>query len=96
MSGGHFDYIQFRFEDIAREIEAVIADNDNTEKTEYGDDVGRHYPPDVIRKFKETVDCVRRTAAMVQRVDWLLSDDDGPDSFMERWEEEVPKCRRGK
>ena len=37
----------------------------------------------------------RRAAAMSQRVDWLVSDDDGPDSFLERWDIELAKLDAG-
>ena len=33
----------------------------------------------------------RMAGAMAHRVDWLVSDDDGPDNFLERWDEELAK-----
>ena len=91
MSGGHFDYQQYRFEDIAEEIEKVIRENDNIGTDESGDCIGRGYRPQTLQRFTEAVHVVRRAAEMVQRIDWLLSCDDGEESFHERWEKEVRK-----
>jgi len=88
MSGGHFDYVQFRLGEIVESIRSTIANNDSTEKDEWGQDIGKHLPPDIIAKFAETADTVERAEKMVTRVDWLLSDDDGYDSFRKRWKDE--------
>lgn len=90
MSGGYFDYRQFQFEDIAREIDRLISKNDCTDKDEWGDEMGNHYPIDIIKKFKETAYELRRVAAMVNRIDYLVEEDDGEDEFRKRWEKEVP------
>ena len=88
MSGGQFDYMQFRFTEIAEDIRATIANNDSDEKDEWGDAIGRHLPPDIIAKLADTSDAVERAEKMVTRVDWLLSGDDGEDSFRRRWVED--------
>ena len=89
MSGGRFDYVQFRFGEIVESIRSEIANNDSTEKDEWGCDKGRHLPADIIAKFKETADTVERAEKMVTRVDWLLSGDDGENTFRNRWKKEV-------
>lgn len=89
MSGGHFNYKQHEIRDIAEEIDEIIANNDITEKDRYGDPIGHGYSPEVIERFKEAVLTLRRATVMAQRVDWLVSGDDGPDSFMERWDEDL-------
>jgi hypothetical protein len=89
MSGGHFDYEQYKCIIIADEIQYIIDTNKSTEKDEWGDEIGHHLPQDIIEKFKETVRTLRIAEAMAQRVDWLLSGDDGEDCFRKRWEEEV-------
>ena len=88
MSGGRFDYVQFRFGEIVESIRSTIANNDSTEKDKWGQDIGEHLPPDIIAKFSETADAVERAEKMVTRVDWLLSGDDGEDCFRRRWKEE--------
>lgn len=89
MSGGHFEYGQYRIREIAEDIERLVATNDDQTKNEWGDPKGRGYPPEVIEKFKEAAHTLERAADMAQRVDWLVSGDDGEDSFMRRWEKEV-------
>jgi hypothetical protein len=81
MSGGHFDYNQYRVEDIAREIEALIETND--EENKYG--FKRGYPPEVIERFREAAHTLYQAAEMAQRVDWLVSGDDGEDTFLYSW-----------
>ena len=75
MSGGHFQYKQHRIEDIAVEIDEMVREN--------------NYPPEIIEKFREASHTLRQSAEMAQRVDWLVSGDDGEESFMRRWQKEV-------
>lgn len=78
MSGGHFDYAQHRVWDIADEIERSIARA-----------VESDYPPDIIERFKEAAHTLRQASEMAQRIDWLVSGDDGAEAFRKRWKEEV-------
>jgi hypothetical protein len=89
MSGGAFDYNQYRIEDIAREIQALIESNDDQTPHQYGGTVENNYPPAVIAKFTEAVHTLKQAAEMAQRVDWLVSGDDGEESFLTRWAREV-------
>lgn len=89
MSGGKFDYQQYRIEDIAVEIDDVIESNDDESLDEWGGHRGKNYPPEIIEKFREAAHTLRQAAEMAQRVDWLLSGDDGETSFLRRWKNEV-------
>jgi len=89
MSGGHFDYAQYRINDIALEIDEVVESNNDQTITLWGVKKGNEYPPEIIEKFKEAAHTLRQAQEMAQRVDWLLSGDDGEDSFLLRWDEEV-------
>jgi hypothetical protein len=89
MSGGHFDYAQYRINDIALEIDEVIESNNDQTITLWGCKKGNEYPPAIIDKFKEAAHTLRQAQEMAQRVDWLLSGDDSEDSFLRRWDEEV-------
>ena len=82
MSGGHFDYKQYSISDIADEIENVIALNDD-----------RDYPyaPKTIEQFEKAVKALRVAHIYAQRVDWLLSSDDGQEQFHIRLKEELNK-----
>ena len=89
MSGGHFDYQQYRLHDIAMSIDEEIKSNDSTELNEWGNEIGHHFSNETIEKFEEASFLLKKCEAMVQRIDWLLSGDDGEDSFHRRWQEEV-------
>jgi hypothetical protein len=89
MSGGRFQYSQYKIGEIADEIDELIATNDSTEKDRYGDNIGAGYTPETIAKFKEARATLRRAHIMAQRVDWLVSGDDGEDFFHRRWDEEL-------
>ena len=89
MSGGHFGYNQYRVREIAEDIERLIATNDDQTKNEWGECKGYGFSPEIIERFKEAAHTIERAADMIQRVDWLVCGDDGEDSFMRRWCEEV-------
>jgi len=89
MSGGYFDYKQYEIDTIADSINQLIKNNVSREIDSFGDEIGRKYPVDIIEKFKLTVKTLRLAAVMAQRVDWLVSGDDGEDSFRARWKEEM-------
>lgn len=93
MSGGYFDYNHYMLEHIASSISNLIKINNSEKLDSAGYPVSCHYPPDIIAKFDETRKILRLAAAMVQRIDWLVSGDDGEDSFRERWNEEVEILR---
>lgn len=84
MSGGHFDYKDYLLEEWADNIDEVI--RTNNDKDEWG--YSRNYSQETIAKLKKTAEAARRVRKMLHRVDWLLSDDDGEDSFHKRWEED--------
>lgn len=89
MSGGHFNHDQYRIGQIADDIQILIDTNDSQARDHWGDPLGRGYPPEVIQRFREAVACLRTAQIYAQRVDWLVSGDDAPDSFLARLEEEL-------
>ena len=91
MSGGHFQYQQDSIMDIAEEIQNVIYNNDDESIDEWGDRRGRGYSPEVVARMQEGVRALRTAYVYAYRIDWLLSDDDGEESFLERLEEELRK-----
>ena len=107
MSGGAFDYNQYKIGYIADQIEEVIIKN-GVEKTpeelkdeswrddswydKYPEDKFHYkYPNEVIEKMKEAVKALKIAQEYAQRVDWLLSGDDGEESFLSRLEENLKK-----
>lgn len=91
MSGGHFDYKQYQIGYIADEVEQLIIDNDSNEKNEWGDLVGNHYSPETIEEFKRGLLLLKQAQVYAQRIDWLVSGDDGEDSFHSRLKSDLGK-----
>lgn len=84
MSGGHFDYKQYDIAVIYESIKQLIPDNDLTEVNEWGDSKGRAYTAETIIEFKRALEALRLAQIYTQRIDWLVSGDDGEDSFHRR------------
>lgn len=91
MSGGYFDYNQYRIGQIADDIDLLISNNDRTDQNEWGRPYGSNFPKEVIEKFQEAVIVLRKAQIMAQRIDWLVSADDGIESFLKRWDEDLSK-----
>lgn len=93
MSGGHFNYIQSRFDEIIDEIERLIEVNDSEELDKYGCEIGYHYSEETIQEFKDAAYMLKAAKIYVQRIDWLVSGDDGEDDFHERLTEDFNKLK---
>ena len=107
MSGGRFDYDQYRIDHIADEIESVILKNkvekdkkdlyrwDYDENGNVYEDSRYYYSYDdnTIARFKEAVIELRKAAIYAQRIDLLLSNDDGEREFHKRLEEELEQLK---
>jgi len=91
MSGGHFQYKQWEIGNIADEVEQIILDNDSQEMDEWGYRKGYGYSPETIEEFKRALLILRQAHVYVQRIDWLVSGDDGEDSFHRRLKIELEK-----
>jgi len=89
MSGGEFDYVQYRIEQAADELESYIRRCESEEVDEYGYKPG--YKEETLAKFRECEQTLRRSAVMLHRVDWLASGDDGEEDFHRRWAEDLAK-----
>ncbi len=79
MSGGSFNYVQDKITDAADRLESMM----DVYKTEYSQMT--------VDKFEKTVRCLRWAAIAITRTDWLLSGDDGENTFHARWEEDFHK-----
>lgn len=112
MSGGHWDYLQYRFTDVAEDVKKLIEKN-GKEKTErelaedswrdpewyekYPEDKFHYkYSDEIIEKFKEGLKHIELAHIYMQRLDWLLSGDDSDESFISRLEEDLKKLEDGR
>jgi hypothetical protein len=82
MSGGHFDYQQYHLTDIADSIQSVL--DANLEDKPWYD-----FREDTKDDFKKAIKLLREAAIYAQRIDWLLSGDDGEETFHSRLQEEL-------
>jgi len=85
MSGGTFDYMQYRLYEIAQSIEHII--ENNNKEDEYG--YKTQYSQQTLDKFKEGVKLLRQAEVYAQRIDWLCAGDDGEETFHQRLEEDL-------
>lgn len=108
MSGGQWDYLQYRFTDVSEDIEKIVNQNgkkrtDEELKDDYHDmdwyekypnDLYHYkYPDEVIEEFKKGKDIIEKAQIYMQRIDWLLSGDDGDESFIKRLKEDLEKIK---
>ena len=81
MSGGHFEYKQFVLTELAERIEEQIDNDDSLSiKTK--------------RKFDKAVKLLKEAQIYTNRIDWLLSDDDGEDTFHARLKEDLEEFKQ--
>ena len=88
MSGGHFDYRQFYFSEIAENIENIIY---NKKSSEWEEDIEYHFSPEIIKKFKDAVKALKIAYVYVQHIDLLLSGDNSEKAFLKGLAKELGK-----
>jgi len=105
MSGGAFNYDQYKIGYIADEIEQAIKlsgkektkrelDEENWRDPDWyekypEDKFHYQFPEEVLEEFKKGVEAIKLAQIYMQRMDWLLSGDDGEESFLSRLKEEI-------
>ena len=102
MSGGRFDYKQWHIGSIAEQIEQEVIMSgkpipkskwDFFEREEYNEThkqpMNYAFPEEALRRMEEAIYALRRAAIYAQRTDYLISGDDGEESFMERLKKEL-------
>lgn len=110
MSGGKFNYDQHKIKYMAEIVEHYIEQNGRPKTREelkdegwrdpewykrYPEDLNHYkYPDEVIEKFKEAVVILRKAAIYGQRIDYLMSGDDGEESFLKRLQEELEQLNK--
>lgn len=79
MSGGYFNHEQHKLGQIADDIQQLVHKNKDE----------NNFDDEVIESFKVAVDMLRVAQVLVHRIDYLVSDDDGVDSFKSRLQKEI-------
>jgi len=104
MSGGAFDYSQYKIRDIHEQIQQELDrqgkekqkedlkyfDKDYLEK--YPEERFEHvYREDVQKIFKDGIEILKKAEIYAQRINWYLSGDDGEDSLVSRLKNDLEK-----
>lgn len=84
MSGGHFDYQQYRIGQIADQVEQLIRSNNDEELNDWGQPKGYHFSEQTLEAFRRGLRYLELAQIYAQRIDWLVSGDDSEDGFHER------------
>ena len=101
MSGGAFEYNQYRIRQIWEEIQNEL-DKQGQEKEVlfYEKEYYEKYPEarfeevyreDVQQIFKDGIEALKKAEIYAQRIDWFLSGDDGEDSLVSRLKSDLDK-----
>jgi hypothetical protein len=93
MSGGHWNYSQSHIQDIADDLGGLIHTNDFKGTNRYGDPIGNRYSPETIEEFERAMVVLKMAYVYAQRIDWLLSGDDGEDSFHIRLQAQLKELK---
>ena len=109
MSGGQWNYLQYRFTDVIEDIKGEIERSGKPKTKEelkeeswrdpdwyekYPEDLNHYkYPDEVIEEFKKGLELIEKAQIYMHRIDWLLSGDDGDESFIERLKEDLDKLK---
>ena len=94
MSGGHFEYNQYRIRDIWETIRAELDRQGNQKPDDeyyYGEE-DKYYPTyskQVQDIFSHAIKYLKLAEIYSQRIDYFLSGDDGEENFIKRLEEEI-------
>jgi hypothetical protein len=91
MSGGHFQYKQWEIFNIADEVEHLIIHNGSQSFDVWRNIRHTNLTPETIEEFKKGLVLLRQAYVYAQRIDWLVSGDDGEDSFHSRLKHDLEK-----
>jgi hypothetical protein len=105
MSGGHWDYKQYFLTEVIEDLSKLIHQNgqlksydelkeqsrwDRAYHEKYPEDKFHiEYSDEIIEHFEKGAEIITQAQIYIQRIDWLLSGDDGPETFIERLKEDL-------
>jgi len=82
MSGGHFDYFHYKLGAFSEKLNDILKDDDYC------------LSPDIITEIKKAINKSNELAVYERRIDWLISGDDGEETFFERLAEDLENAKR--
>jgi len=88
MSGGYFEYKQYVINEIADIVEGITKDDRIDSDLCYYE-----FNPRVINEIKKGGMILRQAAIYAQRIDWLMSGDDGDEAFLSRLKDDLANLK---
>jgi hypothetical protein len=89
VSGGYFDYIQGSLGNTIETLKDLIIDEEAGYQPESICPYLHEFSKETLAEFKKGLEYVNLAKIYLQRIDWLVSDDDGEDSFHERLKDDL-------
>ena len=108
MSGGHFEYNQWKIDQIAEDIRSELEHMGKPKSKEelyMSDEWYQKYPEEMLnldysektkKEFKKAYKILKQAYVYAQRIDWLLSGDDGEETFHKRLKEDLDNLNKKK
>lgn len=97
MSGGAFDYDQYRIRTIWETIQSKLDNQGKVSHYETWSQTTEYYEtfePEIVELFKKGIEVLKEAEVYAQRIDWFLSGDDGDDNFKRRLKEDLDKLKK--
>jgi len=92
MSGGAFDYNQHKIRDIIISLKEVL--NNKRKHNEEWNFIENDYTNETFEEFETALELLENAEIYVQRIDWLLSGDDGEETFHKRLTEDFEEIKQ--
>ena len=92
MSGGTFEYKQYRIQELIEDMELLLQRVDKEPIDSFECDSLKNYIDDKDRFKKiveKNIDLLKKSYIYTQRIDWFIAGDDGEETFYERLEEDL-------
>lgn len=94
MSGGAFEYKQYKIEELIEDMKLLLerVDKEPTDSFECNSLKNYIDDKDSFKKIVEkNINLLKKSYIYTQRLDWFISGDDGEETFYERLEEDFIK-----
>ena len=86
MSGGHFNYNQYKINEIIQLVADLIRENKYPITQ---DEKECAFSDQTIKEFETAIKYLQLASIYTQRIDWLVSGDEGEETFHERIKEDL-------
>ena len=85
MSGGQFDYVQFKIMDVSQDLDACLENLKDSDYLEISNET--------VLIIKDTVFKLKEVSILLNRIDWLISGDDSEKTFKVRLADDLKKLK---